>query len=153
MTQTVASRGTAGRIALLFAVGFIAVVLFQQLAWFALLSAGIVPATAYQLWSFEPIPPFGVPSLISKGFWGGLWAIALGTLLAGQSGWRYWAGWVAISAVAITAVFLFVVTPLKGLQADAPLAARFAIGAIVNAVWGAACAFQLAIMSPRRTLG
>jgi hypothetical protein len=34
---------------------------------------GLLGATAWKPWSLAPIPPFGVPSLLSQMFWGGLW--------------------------------------------------------------------------------
>src|SRR5215218_10347817 len=56
-----------------FAAGLLAVPLFHQAALFLLHAAGIGPAA----WNMAPVPPFGVPALLSAAFWGGLWGIAL----------------------------------------------------------------------------
>ncbi len=59
-------------LALHFACGFLAVLLFHQAAIFLLNISGIIPNGPYQT---RPIPPFGVPAFLNQAFWGGVWGI------------------------------------------------------------------------------
>jgi hypothetical protein len=65
-------------------------------------------------WPMDRVPPLGVPSVISKSFWGGLWGAALAPWLMRLSGARYWTSWIGIAAVALTLTALYVVSPIKG---------------------------------------
>ena len=61
------------RLALLgFAGGFLAVLIFHQSLWFLFNQIGLIPPER-PAWPFDSIPPFGVPSVLSKAFWGGVW--------------------------------------------------------------------------------
>jgi xanthosine utilization system XapX-like protein len=55
-----------------FACGFFAVLLFHQTAILILHTFGAIPNGPYQT---RPIPPFGVPSFLNQAFWGGVWGI------------------------------------------------------------------------------
>jgi hypothetical protein len=57
-----------------FVAGALAVLVFHQGALLALRLAGLVPAPP---WRLAPVPPFGVPAVLSAAFWGGIWGIAL----------------------------------------------------------------------------
>src|SRR4051794_41886064 len=74
MTATQAVRG--------FVAGFLAILIFHQIALLLLHLAGLVPATP---WNMAPVPPLGVPAVISAAFWGGLWGVVL-VLLAPRLG-------------------------------------------------------------------
>lgn len=151
MTQTVASgQSSLMRAAVLFVAGFISVLAFHQLLWAGLLGAGIVPAGAYEPWSLASTPPFGLPSVISMAFWGGLWAILIGTILRNAQGPSYWLGWFAWGALGPTLVTLFIVTPLKGEPFADMLLARFVIGFVVNGVFGLGSALLLSLAKARR---
>ena len=97
MTETRASGGLATRLMLAFAAGFLATVIFHQLALVLLWSLGIAPFPPFQM---AGTAPFGVPALISLAFWGGVWGIVFawaeaplprrcGLLGHGVSVWRY----------------------------------------------------------------
>jgi hypothetical protein len=122
-------------LALGFVAGFLATLLFHQGVWFLLNQAGIIPADR-PAWPTDPIPPFGVQSVNSKAFWGGLWGMALAPLLAHLSGASYWASWILVGAVALTLVAFLVVPALKGEAMPAPLWPRFGVGLLVNGAWG-----------------
>ena len=62
----------------------------------------------------DPIPPFDIPSVLSKAFWGGLWGLVLVLILGQLEGASYWIAWILVGAVALTAVAFFVVPLLKG---------------------------------------
>lgn len=126
-----------------FVAGFLAVVVFHQATVAALNAVGLMPA-GFAPWSFEPVPPFGVPTLISKAFWGGLWAMLLNAVLARREGAAYWGGWIVLGAVALPLVAIFVVPLLKG-AAIPSFAERFPVYAIVNGMWGLGTALFLKI--------
>jgi len=116
-----------------FFAGALAVPLAHHLVLAAFYAAGLAP---YRPYSFEPTKPFGVPTLISLMFWGGLWGIILGAVLARIHSRRTW--WIVaivFGAVAPTLVAALVVAPLKG-QHLKPTPALAAMGFAVNGAWG-----------------
>lgn len=119
-----------------FIAGTLAVPLGHQIALWILNAAGVVQRAPFAM---TPTRPFGVPQVISLSFWGGVWGILLGLILARARGARFW--WLALiaGAIAPTLVAVFVVAPLKG-QAAGAGAKLFAVGLVVNGVWGVATA-------------
>ena len=114
------------RLAILgFTGGFLAVLIFHQSLWFLFNQIGLIPPER-PAWPLDPIPPFGVPSVISKAFWGGVWGAALAPLPRSLRGRAYWAGWIIVGAVALALVAFFVVPPIKGEPIPA-LWPRFAV--------------------------
>ena len=135
----------AWRIAYGFVAGFIAVLVFHQVALLVLHLAGIAPAP----WSLEPVPPLGVPAVISAAFWGGVWGIIF-MLLSPRFGQGpgYWMASFLFGAVVLTLVAWFVVLPLKG----RPVGGGFVwpsviIGPVINGAWGLGTAFLLTMIS------
>jgi hypothetical protein len=120
-----------------FIVGTLAVPLGHQIALWLLNLAGIVNRAPFAM---TPTRPFGVPSVVSLSFWGGVWGILLGLALAKKRGPNFWWLAVIIGAFAPTLVAVLVVAPLKG-QPIGGNSALFLIGLIVNGVWGLATAF------------
>ena len=119
-----------------FIAGTLAVPLGHQIVLWILNVAGVIDRAPYAM---APTRPFGVPQVISLSFWGGVWGIILGLILARARDPKFW--WLAliVGAVAPTLVAIFVVAPLKG----APLGgnpALFAVGLAINGVWGLATA-------------
>jgi hypothetical protein len=121
-------------LALGFIAGFLATLIFHQSAWYLLDHAGLVPADQHA-WSMDPIPPFGVPSVISKAFWGGLWGALLALVLTLGAGSTYWLTAIVFGALAPSLVAMYVVTLIKGLPFP-EFWPRIAIAATVNAAWG-----------------
>lgn len=73
--------------------------------------------------------------MISAAFWGGIWAIALAFVIRRLSGFSYWLTALLFGALALTAVGLFVVGPIKG----GPLLlqpSHVLVGFAVNGAWG-----------------
>lgn len=126
---------------LAFMAGFIATLVFHQSAVAGLDIAGLMPA-GIKPWSFDPVPPLAIPAVISKAFWGGLWAIALFFVLRRMSGPGYWLAWTVLGALALSLVAIFVVPALKG-QPVPPFMERFPAYALVNAAWGYGTALML----------
>ena len=96
-----------------FVGGALAVLIFHQSLWFLFNHIGLIPPER-PAWPLDPIPPFGVPSVISKAFWGGVWGAVLAPLLSRLHGGAYWAGWIVVAAIALPLVAFFVVPPVKG---------------------------------------
>jgi len=124
-----------------FVAGFLATLIFHQGLWYIFNHTGVIPPSR-AAWALDAIPPFGVPSVLSKAFWGGLWGLVLTAVLAQLTGATWWTAWIVVGAVALTAVAFFVVPPLKGepMQAMGP---RFLIGLSVNGAWGFGTALLL----------
>ncbi|MGH6734596.1 MAG: hypothetical protein ACRECX_00740 [Methyloceanibacter sp.] len=132
-----------------FAAGFLATLIFHQGLWYVFNLTGVIPPDR-PAWPVDPIPPWGVPSVLSKAFWGGVWGLALTPVLAHLSGASYWAAWILVGAIALTLVAFFVVPPLKGepMQAMGP---RFLIGLAANGAWGFGTALLLQVFGAVRS--
>lgn len=131
-----------------FIAGFLATLIFHQSLWYLFNLIGFVPFDR-PAWALDPLPPFGVPTVISKAFWGGVWAAALAPLLARFHGPAYWASWILVGAVALTLVAFFVVPPIKG-EPIPVLWPRFAAGLLLNGFWGFGTALVLKMLGAAR---
>ncbi|MEQ1717189.1 MAG: hypothetical protein ABL907_14605 [Hyphomicrobium sp.] len=127
-----------------FIAGCLATLVFHQSTVAALNALQVMPA-GFPPWSFDPVPPLGVPTVISKAFWGGLWAILLDLLLARTSGLTYWGGWTVLGALALSLVAIFVVPQMKG-AAMPDFMSRMPIYAMVNGAWGLGTALILRLV-------
>ena len=131
-----------------FIAGFLATLTFHQTALMLLHQAGIAPRAPFSL---DPVPPLGVPSVISLAFWGGVWGILLLVALRpALKGAAIWPSAIAFGAIAPTLVAWFVVAPLK----DMPVAAGWKpsammTGVVVNAAWGLGTALFLQLFRVR----
>ncbi len=122
--------------ALYFIFGFMATIVFHQLALYVLFLLGKVPAMP---WNFSGVPPMGVPKVISLSFFGGLWGIPLGIILDKLSSAKFWITSIVFGAIFPTAVAMLVVFPMKGI----PVGNQTIIGGlIVNAAWGLGVGIQ-----------
>ena len=135
-------------LALGFVAGFLATLIFHQSAWYLLDHAGLVPAGQHA-WSLDPIPPFGVPSVISKAFWGGLWGALLALVLTLGAGSAYWLTAIVFGALAPSLVAMYVVPLIKGLPFP-EFWPRIAIAATVNGAWGLGTAAFLRVFGATR---
>ena len=117
-----------------FIAGFVATLVFHQIALALLHAAHFAPNPA---WAMKPVPPFGVPSVISLSFWGGIWGAIMIPIIDRRRGSAYYAAAIVFGAILPTLVAWFLVASLK----RQPMAAGWkpramAIGPIVNAAWG-----------------
>ena len=72
----------AARIAVLgFCAGFLAVLIFHQGVILLMYGGGLVPNPPFPM---RPVPPFGVPQVISLAFWGGVWGILIGAIASAR---------------------------------------------------------------------
>jgi hypothetical protein len=118
-----------------FIAGAVSVLVFHQFGFFIANELGLLKA---QLYNMRPVPPLGVPTIISSAFWGGLWGIAgayvvprLPAALDGPLGWILFAG------IIVTLVNWFIVLPIKG----SPIGGGFrmpnvVVVPLVYAFWG-----------------
>lgn len=135
-------------LALGFVAGFVATLIFHQGLWFLFNQGGLIPLER-PAWPLEPVPPFGVPDVLSKAFWGGLWGAVLTPLLVHLTGASYWTAWILVGAVALTAVAFFVVPLVKGSGIPA-LWPRFLFGLMLNGAWGFGTALLLRLFGAMR---
>lgn len=70
-----------------FIAAAIAVVIFHQGMFLILSLVGLLQAKP---WSFAPIPPWGVPTLINQMFWGGLWGMLFSLIWPYIPGRQFW---------------------------------------------------------------
>src|SRR4051812_40075758 len=111
-----------GRTILLgFAAGFLAVLVFHQGAAVLLhlltvkagVGAGLFGRVPFP-YNTTPVPPFGIPQVISSAFWGGVWGVILAVLLRSRRLPDLMFGFV-FGALALTLVAFTVVAALEGL--------------------------------------
>ncbi len=123
------------RLLLAFAAGFISVFLFHQGMLVFLNQIGFTQFTPYPK---DPTQPFGIPTIWSLAFWGGVWGILWAVFtLQFRKKLSYWLTAFLFGAFAPTAVFLLIVSPLKGL----PIAGGWELnlittGLMLNGAWG-----------------
>jgi hypothetical protein len=142
---------SAIRLLLGFVAAFLATLTFHQIGIWGLHAVGLTGAIP---WTTTPIPPFGVPSVISLAFWGGVWGILfvlIERFLARSPG-GYWVGATLFGAILPTLVLMFIVFPLKG----RPLGGGFAWQLIVtllvaHGLWGLGTAVFLGVLSGWRS--
>ncbi len=124
-------------IARAFAAGFIATLVFHQGLFALFHAAGMVPAVA---WNMTPVPPLGVPAVLSLAFFGGLWGWPVAWFVRNDAGAIYWLKAIALGAIGPTVVAMLLVFPLKGLAVNP----KIVVGALLlNGAWGAGVALLM----------
>ena len=93
-----------------------------------------------------PVPPLGVPSVLSLAFFGGLWGMVLWLILGRLQGLMFWLGNVIVGAIGPTAVAMLVVFPMKGLEVSAK---TWTGGLVLNGFWGLGVALFLVLMGAK----
>ncbi|MEX1081038.1 MAG: hypothetical protein WD382_11720 [Halofilum sp. (in: g-proteobacteria)] len=119
-----------------FIAGFFATLVFHQFMVAVLWGAGVAP--------FAPFPvhataPFGVPSILSLAFWGGVWGIVYALVDRHFArGIGYWGSAFVFGAILPSLVALLVVAPLKGASptADGLPVSLLLVAVLVNGAWG-----------------
>ena len=132
-----------------FSAGFLATLIFHQGLWCIFNHVGLIPISR-PAWPTDAVPPLGVPSLLSKAFWGGMWCLVLAPILLRLSGAGYWLSWILAGAIALPLVAFFIVPLLKGLETPS-LWPRYLVSVILNASWGLGTALFLRLFNTQRT--
>lgn len=140
-----AHRICATNLAIGFAAGFAAVLVFHQLTVGAMYAVGVTQNAPYSL---QAVAPYGVPRVVSTAFWGGVW----GALLAGIRPWLPRAAFVllisgfAFGIVGPTFYGWFVLAPRAGRAvANGFQLASMWRGMAINGMWGLGCAAFLLV--------
>ncbi len=117
-----------------FVAGFVSTLVFHQGLLQLLHMAGVFPRAA---WNMAPVPPLGVPSVLSLAFWGGLWGVVLWALVRNHASGRKWLWGVIWGALLPSIVALFVVFPMKGMPMAGGFDPKLIAGALLlNGIWG-----------------
>lgn len=137
----------AKRLLIAFAAGFVATLVFHQGVLALLHNLGYVPRAA---WPMQPVPPFGIPAVISLAFWGGVWGTIMLRMIDTRRGSAFWIAALLFGAILPTLVAWFIVAPIKQM----PVAGGWnpktmIIGPIVNGVWGLGTALIYRVFIPR----
>jgi len=140
------SADLAVRILCGFIAGFMATLIFHQLAFAVMWMTGLVRFAPY---SMKATHPFGVPAVISLAFWGGIWGIIYSLIERGIPGNAIrWIAAFLFGAILPSAFALLVVFPLKGLPMGGgwrlPLLATVFV---LNGAWGIGTALILKALS------
>jgi hypothetical protein len=128
-------RNSSVRLFYGFVAGFLATLIFHQLALTALWRAGVAPSGPFPMAATQP---FGVPAVFSLAFWGGIW----GTIFALVDGRfprsvGYWVMAFLFGAILPSLVALLVVLPLKGRPMGGGWHPPLLLTAfLINGVWG-----------------
>lgn len=146
MAHRSTSSGFPVRLLYGFAAGFLATLIFHQLALLVLWNAGIAPVGPFPM---DPTQPLGVPALFSLAFWGGVWGVlfAMADRLF-PSGAGYWVMAFLFGAILPSLVALVVVMPLKGMPMGGGWAPALLLTALlINGAWGIGTGIFLRLMS------
>jgi hypothetical protein len=149
-TKTYPAEGgflVAGRLAATFVAGFIGIAVFHQGSSWLLYKLGIYPVAQYKM---QPLPPFGVPQVVSQCFWGGLWALVLAWTLAHWRSVNYWLLAFAFGLILPPLVGWFVVPLIKGtpIMGGPPWMIQV-IRPFPIAIWAVGTAWLLTLLPPK----
>ena len=132
---------------LAFAGGFLSTLVFHQGLIGLLYWADLAPSAPFAM---DPVPPLGVPAVVSLAFWGGVWGCPVWWFVQRFRGFGYWLGGIGLGAVGPTAVALLVVFPLKGREVGLEMVPA---GLMVNAAWGLGLVLMMYPWSRLRSKG
>ena len=136
------------RVLLAFLAGFLATLVFHQPVLWLLHNAGIAP---FAPWSMTPVKPFGVPSVISLAFWGGVWGIIMIPVIARiRSEAAYFLTAAIFGAILPTLVAALVSAPLHGKPIPKATPGLLITGLSVNAAWGLGTAIFFRLFARRK---
>jgi len=135
------------RIVLAFLAGFFATLVFHQAVIWIFHTMGLSPRAPFDM---HRVPPFGIPSVISLAFWGGVWGIIMIPAISRiRSEALWWIAAILFGAIFPTLVAAFVVAPLKHVtMPHTPQMALF--GLTVNGAWGLGTAILFRLMARQK---
>ena len=132
-----------------FIAGFLATLIFHQLALTVLWAVNIAPAPSFPM---HPTKPLGVPAVFSLAFWGGLWGIIYAYIHHRfPQGVGYWLLAFLFGAIFPTLVAMLVVLPLKGKPMGGGWHMPLLVTAtLINGSWGLGTGIFLRFFIRRR---
>jgi hypothetical protein len=130
-----------------FIAGAIAVLTFHQ-GMIAALHALSPDWVRFMPYRTTPVPPFGVPVLVSNCFWGGLWGAGFGVLQP-RFTLPTWLCGLLLGCVAVLAGW-FIVAPVKGQPvAGGWVPLNMLRSVLINGFWGLGVGLILPLLMPR----
>ena len=133
-----------------FVGGFLATVIFHQLMLLGLNTIGMAKAP---LWVMTPVPPFGVPRIISFAFWGGVFGLFYPFLQARSSSTAaFLLTGIIFGAIVPTLCSWYIVNAIRGVALgpnNGWALPGILIGPIVNGAWGLGTALFLTLFNRR----
>jgi hypothetical protein len=140
--MTATSRALLG-----FAAAALSVLTFHQGIWALLYyAAGLMPRAPFPM---QPVPPFGVPQIVSLAFWGGLYGAVFALLLPVLPRAPLWLLGLGLGLVAVL-VGWFVVAPLRGQPvAGGFVPVRMLVSVLINGGWGVGVGLILSLLMGR----
>ena len=133
------------RLLLGFVAGFVATLVFHQIALWILHYVHWIDRAP---WSMNPVPPWGVPAVISLAFWGGVWGAVMIALLAKSR--QFLLASTLFGAVLPTLVAGLIIQPLIKHQPLPHSSKLLMVGLIINGAWGLGTALIYRLLSGRR---
>ena len=117
-----------------FIAGALSVFIFHQLGFWISNELGYTRSVLYNM---RGVPPWGVPTIVSSAFWGGLWGIAAAFLVPRLPGVLSGVlGWILFAAVVVALVNWTVVLPIKSGQFRMPVMPILVVLPLVYGLWG-----------------
>lgn len=126
-----------------FIAGFVSTLTFHQGLLGLLYAIKAFPRAPYNM---TPTHPFGVPSVLSLAFFGGLWAILIARMVAKNKDLKRMILWIVYGAIGPTLVAIAIVLPIKGVPFNPILIPG---GILLNGAWGLGCFLFLRWMKAR----
>jgi hypothetical protein len=127
-----------------FIAGFVSTLVFHQGVLALLYLASAVPHAPYDV---HTVPPLGLPAVISLAFWGGVWGVAIWSLVKHVGGAAYWVWAVVIGAIGPSVVALFIVYPLKGMAVAGGWDPKLlGTALLLNGAWGLGLALLMRLL-------
>ena len=134
---------TASLLIRLALAGMLAILVFHQGLQGLAYWGGVLPGGPYNL---TPVPPFGVPRLVSLLAWGAVWGVVIGLLVMRLRWWLRVPAAAVLGAALPTLFTWLVVLPLRGLP---PTSTVLALGAALFAAWGLGLVLFMALLRVR----
>lgn len=117
-----------------FVAGALSVLIFHQFGFWLSNELGYTRSVIYNM---RGVPPWGVPTIVSSAFWGGLWGIVAAFLvprLPGALGGVL--GWILFAAIIVAIVNWTVVLPIKSGRFNMPGLPIIVVLPLVYGLWG-----------------
>lgn len=117
-----------------FVAGALSVLIFHQFGFWLSNELGYTRSVIYNM---RGVPPWGVPTIVSSAFWGGLWGIVAAFLVPRLPGALAGVlGWILFAAIIVAIVNWTVVLPIKSGRFNMPGLPIIVVLPLVYGLWG-----------------